>query len=713
MQTTLQPITAYSALKRKDSAPQLVVVAPSGSGKSTLIYMLLSQKLIPYMRVGIGEKSQTTIIPCEFCFDERIDDESSFAIQIVKKEFTAKEIDETVIKNLMDLFFRNDCDIDDTLDAFDETVFNRIIEPEAANYHLGQIREKISANELKQSLRPILDYMIENDFQAKAKTRKESFKGKKVKLQDIREMVFMEMIEEMPDDVSNRYRTWMKQVKQIVDENLREAITNQLYNQDMMQCHLEMNDYATTILTSLFDPNAPHSLLVDHIMIACKPREELIKTAHENYPGFPLRFSVRDTMGLTQTGIDAKSTNEGFEAALNYNADSIIFLLSLEERDDTLSECCKALITKSEDLHTKRKLDTSLYVLFTKADRKVENYLNKCVDGNLFITQETYTKNIKDALISLENSVDTYASALQKEDVDWVSMRYVENSYIFSSLNQLNDPRKNHFVPQGLFSKIVDYVMGTLTRSLPAGVTKPLFVSVSDPDQPAVQVHVNAGKIQLDIQDIQHRLCKEKEIINGYIIDPKTPQIHGRSVVTYWHNLAIGLGHITHASVYGNFAINMKGLIKRMLRDIFPSFATLDKNNVITFTADNLTDEVLLDVFKSLLETDDLTTGFNPALGERNIALQRLYDFYLQFFMNEYRYSSLLDRVAYNLSYGNKEVKQMLTAVYEYTPGYDKTMRNLQESFKTFFESPTFERILVEELAKNMTDMVNKSFITI
>ena len=62
-------ITAISALKRGNSAPQLVVVAPSGSGKSTLIYLLLNHRLIPFMKIGIGEKSQTTIIPCEFIFE--------------------------------------------------------------------------------------------------------------------------------------------------------------------------------------------------------------------------------------------------------------------------------------------------------------------------------------------------------------------------------------------------------------------------------------------------------------------------------------------------------------------------------------------------------------------------------------------------------------------------------------------------------------------
>lgn len=51
-------VTALSALKRRSSAPQLVVVAPSGSGKSTLIYLLLNHRLIPFMKIGIGRRAR-------------------------------------------------------------------------------------------------------------------------------------------------------------------------------------------------------------------------------------------------------------------------------------------------------------------------------------------------------------------------------------------------------------------------------------------------------------------------------------------------------------------------------------------------------------------------------------------------------------------------------------------------------------------------------
>lgn len=186
-----------------------------------------------------------------------------------------------------------------------------------------------------------------------------------------------------------------------------------------------------------------------------------------------------------------------------------------------------------------------------------------------------------------------------------------------------------------------------------------------------------------------------------------------RSVYCYWNNLMVGLGHTTRASVYGNFSINMKGLLKRMFTAYIESFKTLHDNCAVTFTADNLSDDDLLKAVESLTKDDNIEAGMNPALGDRNIALQRLYEFYVDYFMNPARFSLVVDRVAYDMSYGNPELKQKLTAIYNGTLRYDGAMRKLQYLFQDFFGSADFRRILIEELDSVMTDMVNKAFIVI
>lgn len=704
-------VTALSALKRKSSAPKLVVVAPSGSGKSTLIYLLMNHRLIPYMKIGIGEKSQTTIIPCEFCFDERITDDETFAIQIIKKDYASKDIHMAVLTVLMDLFGRNDCDTEDTIEAFDEKVLDQILEPEEAHYHLNQIKDDISLEELLDALTPILDYIVDNDFKAKVKKRRDELKSKKIRLPEAREMIFEEMFEEMPEDIKADYVEWLNKIGDRINEILNNEVGSDMLEGKMLQYSLDDDNNGTHILEVLFDPFAPFSLVIDHISVACRPRQELIDIAQEKSPELPFRFCIRDTMGLTQKGIDAASTKGALEAALNCKADTILFLLSLDERDDTLSECCKALVEKKDELMKKSHLDTSVYVLFTKADRKVENLINKRNTGDLYIDENTYRENIQSVLAELESMVHSYADMLPQEEVGWLSMRYLKDSYVLKALE--GDERKHNFEPEGLFEKIVDYSMKTLRGTLPTGVKNPLFVTAIEPDKPAVQVVVDPEKIKAEIESMQHNLCDETDIVNGYVISDKTPRLHGRSVYSYWNNLIIGLGHTTKASVYGNFSINMKGLLKRMLGNAFASFAKFDDNCAVKFTADNLDDDVLMDVLKTLFGSDDIEAGLNPALGEKNIALQRLYEFYVAYFMDESRFASLIDRVAYDLSYGNPELKQYLTNIYNNTPSYDGAMRKLQISFKSFFGSDDFTRIFVTELNQVMTEMVNKAFIII
>lgn len=704
-------ITALSALKRHSTAPQLVVVAPSGAGKSTLIYFLLNHRLIPYVKIGIGENSQTTIIPCEFCFDERIVDDETFAIQITKKEYSPKDIHMAILTVLMDLFGRNDCDTEDTLDAFDEKIWEQIIEPEEAHYHLKQIRNDIFPEELRNALRPVLDYMVDHDFKAKVRQRREKFKSKKVKLSEVRELIFEEMFEEMPEDVKSAYAEWLNRIGTVIEQRLQKAIGDDMFSQKMVQYSLDGENNGTLVLGALFDPYEPYSLIIDHISIACRPRKELIDTAQDKSPELPFRFCIRDTMGLTQKGIDAASTKNAMEAALNCKADSILFLLNLEDRDDSLAECCRALVEKKEELLRKSHLDISVYVLFTKADRKVENLINKRNTGGLYIDEETYAQNIQDVLSDLEQVVHDYADMLPQEEVGWLSMRYLKDSYILKSLK--DDERKRYFEPEGLFEKIVDYSMKTLRSTLPKGVKKPLFVTAIEPDKPAIQVSINPDKIKAEIEAMQYSLCKKTDIVNGYVIGDNTPRLHGKSVYTYWNKLTIGLGHTTKASVFGNFSINMKGLLRKILTDTFVSFAKFDENRAVTFTADNLADDALIDVLKVLLAGDNIETGMNPALGEKNIALQRLYEFYIDYFMDVSRFASVIDSAAYDLSYNNPELKQYLSNIYNHTPGYDEAMRELQRSFNAFFGSNNFTRILINELNQIMSSMVNKLFIVI
>ena len=60
---------------------------------------------------------------------------------------------------------------------------------------------------------------------------------------------------------------------------------------------------------------------------------------------------------------------------------------SADEVEEEMKMCIRDRMKKSH-------LDTSVYVLFTKADRKVENLINKRNTGDLYIDENTYRENI-------------------------------------------------------------------------------------------------------------------------------------------------------------------------------------------------------------------------------------------------------------------------------------------------------------------------------
>ena len=73
----------------------------------------------------------------------------------------------------------------------------------------------------------------------------------------------------------------------------------------------------------------------------------------------------------------------------------------------------------------------------------------------------------------------------------------------------------------------------------------------------------------------------------------------------------------------------------------------------------------------------------------------------------------VMDKVAFNLSYGNERIRRTIDKVYQKPISYDQTMREMQETFKKIFATQAFADIIAEEIGKAMTDLVNKMIIII
>jgi hypothetical protein len=421
--------------------------------------------------------------------------------------------------------------------------------------------------------------------------------------------------------------------------------------------------------------------------------------------------------------MDSVSIKNALDVALNCSPDSILLLLSLEERDDILAESCKAI---EEKLSKAKKMDIPINVIFTKADRIIGNKIykkkNNRNDSNVELSQDDYNAHVLDVITEMEKDIKRYLEGISSQSVNWLSLRYLKEEIdpIQMALRNKEDNRIVNFKPIGLY-QIMDFIAkDTQKRILPDGITKPIFVTANEPNSPAVKISLSNEKMLGVLTNMKNRLTQDAEIVNGYQIRTDYT-INGRSVTTYWKKLQIGLGHTTRARVYGNFSINMKAMLRKVLNENIPKIISLYENQALETVVSNLCTEELHNLIEQLdsdskykaIAFDDINPALIKAMSDDERYMQILHVIFKDYFLKSGKYYMVIDKVAFKLSYGNDEIKKHLTSIYNKPIGYDETMRILQKEFLKIFASQRFARIVLEELGNAMTDIVNKMFITI
>lgn len=710
------------AHKRIKTAQSIVVIGPTSSGKSTLIYALVNHQIIKFILVGVGDKCQTTIIPCNFLFDERIEKGEFFSIQIRTKVFSPKQIHIKVVEILAKQFALCGYEAEETISSIDSEVMLGILEPADAEYHLGKIVNEISIEDFKNIVNKALTIIedAEESFYNRVKKKKKEPDKRKVSIDEIRCIIMEDMWNELPEPIREEYQNWLNSIGEKITQRLNICLGANSGVESINEFSVVEDDilpYGGMILQSLFDPYEPYSLIVEEMTMACRPRDELIDMFYDK---IPLRFCLRDTMGLNQINMDNNSVKDALDIALNCSPDSILLLMNLEERDDVIENCCEAINSK---IGKAQRLDVPVHVIFTKADRVLSNIINKADRKTVELTQADYTEHIEAAIDIMENSIEGYLSHLMESSATWLSIRYLEEKIdpIQCALKEVTSPLIEKFTRNGLYRKINEILKETQMRILPKGVTSPLYVTVKDTGLPAVEIKIDPIVLSKEFNQIQEVLTKDKAVVNGYQITD-TRRIHGRSVVRYYENLQIGLGYTTNAYVYGNFSINMKGMLKKVLENKIPDFLTLYQSEVIKTLADNMDDVELDKVIAELDENEQITqfafADINPAIFDdlplKVKKIQKLHLIFRHYFGSSDKFYMVIDRVAFNLSYGNDAIKKMTDAIYN-KPfiTYDETIRLMQENFKKQYGSPNFADVLAAEMSSAMTELVNKMFVII
>ncbi|WP_394897793.1 hypothetical protein [Clostridium butyricum] len=715
-------LSAKETMKRSKYSPSISVIGATGSGKSSLIYSLINSSIAGSISCGIGDTNQTTIIPCNFMFDLRIKSNEECAINLVKKIFDKKAVHVRVLENLSELFVSNGMDTEETIESIDDRWFEKILEPDEASYHLGYIKDIINIDDFKNAVSKVLN-VIENaepDIIERAKENKKLYGQQKVSIKELRRIAFEELWNQNASDSDGNenmacdYNIWLDNIGKIISAKLEDLLKAFKSDDEIYEMSIDNKD-SRSVLKELFDPFQPYSLIVDEITLACRPRAEFIKEINEKDI---IRFRLRDTMGLTQSGIDNLSINSALDIALSSSPDSILFLISLDERDDVITDTCNAI---AEKILKEGKTNIPVNIIFTKADRIIGNIINKSAENNFQLTQNDYDKNIAGAVEKVEKTIEKYCEKIKNTSSKWLSLRYIDKNIdpIQTALHNTNNKEKVvNFTPSGLYLYINEIIKETQKMILPKDIEDPLFVTVHNYNNPAIEIKVDFEKIPGILNALQYRLTKDKSIVNGYTINSKY-RLSPRSVSCYWAKLKRGIGHTTNASVYGNFSINMKGMLSSILHKYIQEIDNLYSTGAVSTITDNLCDNELQKIIERFdpegKYKKEALVGINPSilesLSDKAIQDQIVYYVFKSYFKEPYGYYRIIDKVAYNLSYGNEIIKEKLVDEYNSYYDYDISMRKLQEKFKEIFESDEFREILADELGKGMTELVNKMII--
>lgn len=589
-------------------------------------------------------------IPFDILFDERIGENTNFAIRISTKLYAAKTIHAKVMHVMAWLFAHNHYITDLTLGAMTEQEFSLILEPIDCFYNLRLIADEITLEEFReavfQPLKAIEGATVSFEKRVNDKKKELRHKGIVLPFEIVREMVFDDMWNELKPETTGKYHAWLYRIGEIVREYLSSLMGNQpIPENGSVDCVVESDckSTATSILSKLLDASQLFNLIVRSFTIVCRPRKEL-KTAGAFHVCF--RF-----MSMNKN----RNFMQALDFSLNGATDGILVLADLEKQG---IELVSANVVQKLSI---ARLGIPFHVMFTGVKDVVSNFVSKHVEDIIMVRQEDYDSQIGDAIRAIEEVIAECSDSWPVDGVSWNSIRFFdENIDSVQKAVRKQDPSKlQHFKPAGFYSEI---------RKLVETTQKVLFSCSVDVSLGIGQLSVNLDGSGIP-EKVVDALTVSKAITHQYLLKNKVYAVMSHDVIAYYERLQQGQGYRCD-----EFKINMKGAVRRVLRDTIPSLTELFDSQAV--------------------QVEDELRG--PLR---------------EFFSQTEVYRRVLDRVAFRLSYGNPVVRDAIDKVYNEPAAFITTLFNMQEKFKEVFGTPEFRAAIAEELGSALTSLYEKRHI--
>lgn len=595
-------------IRQSELSTTISIIGPSGSAKSTAQTMILPPNSNRILSGNIGDAAQTSLIDTFISLTTELELDE-VCISCEEKKY-GTDFQDSVLEALWnDMYEKRD-----ELDEFEvtEELLKTILNPANKSFHAYDfvVDNEIDVSELSDIIGEMVSAIANNPNDLNDAVNAEFKERKKIDKKPVKKQVFQKMVmerffanSENLGKLEGWYNTLISSVKSFFGNYWTDDRDIILYG------NIAENPRIEEFLMSVYAKNSAFSLAYKSLRYIVRPKDEFIVAYTKRYnvtqnQTFKMSLNILDTIGLTQTGDEKDIIDNAIEENLGKKVDAVLFLCASDVKPTVYQYCMESL-----DAHSKKVENIPFTLCRTKADIILRNIMtNICRQetGANEPTDDTYPLYLKKALdVFSSEQLTKYEFGEDKlgnnKGNDNAIIEYVSMAPdLYGKMLQSNDTL------HGL-THIIDVILNLFYAADKKYIENDIMrVRSAVKGKAPITVEMNAAYFNSLAETMVNENAKNKRQYMQF----RNGVYHGYSITCFFNKHSRGIGHDTHCTVYDDFKLHIKNMIRGWLtRDMidngektchfeYENVLFVDKTELIPFI------KVFEDRFYSILKSD-------------------------------------------------------------------------------------------------------------
>lgn len=595
-------------IRQSELSTTISIIGPSGSAKSTVQTMILPPNSNRILSGNIGDAAQTSLIDTYISLTTELDLDE-VCISCEEKKY-GTYFQDSVSEALWNEMYEKR----DELDKFEvnEELLKTILNPANKSFYAYDfvIDNEIDLSVLSNTIEKMISDIVNNPCDLNDAVNAEFKERKKIDKKPVKKQVFQKMVMERffaNTENLKKLEEWYN----ILISSVKSYFGNYWTTSDkfIIYGNINENPNIEEFLKAVYAKNSAFSLAFKSLRYIVRPKDDFIVAYSKRYnvaqnQTFKMSLNILDTIGLTQTGDEKHIIDNAIEENLGKKVDAVLFLCASDVKPTVYQYCMESLAA-----HSKKVENIPFTLCRTKADIILRNIMtNICRQetGENEPSNETYPLYLKKALDSFsadqltkyEFGEDKLGNNKENENytIEYVSM--APDLYGKMLLSNENLHGLTHIIDVVLnlfYAADKKYIENDIMRVRSAVKGKaPITVKMN-------AAYFNSLAETMVIENTKNKR-QYMQFRNGIY--------HGYSITCFFNKHSRGIGHDTHCTVYDDFKLHIKNMIRGWLtRDMidngektchfdYENVLLVDKTELIPFI------KVFEDRFYSILKSD-------------------------------------------------------------------------------------------------------------